>query len=139
MSLSGKVFAITGTLSLPRQQIQDWITARGGVVLPGITKKVTHLIVSDPGLTTGKIQKARESGTAIIGEDDLKKMDAGTAKVPAPAKVPAKATAKAPVKPKKPVEPEKELEPVANAPGGKGPLSGIVIALTGRLSKTKEE
>ena len=164
MSLKSKTFAITGTLSLPRQQIVDWITARGGVVLPSVTKKVTHLIVSDPRLTTSKIEKAKQSGTLIIGEDDLKELDANpnavieplvntTPKQAKPKAVKAKAPAKAPAKPE--AEADANVEAEANveanaeaneeaptaptAPGGKGPLAGMTIALTGRLTKTKEE
>jgi DNA ligase (NAD+) len=48
--LSGKVFCITGTLSLSRLEIQRLIEKRGGTVVSTVTKKCHYLVVGEnPG------------------------------------------------------------------------------------------
>jgi BRCT domain type II-containing protein len=128
MSLDGKVFAITGTLSTPRSNLIKWIEERGGVFSQSVTKKVTHLIVSDPNITSTKIQKARKDGTAVISEDQLRAMDDGREIVPIV------------LPPKAPKKVQTSLTSSTSSESGeKKRLSGMTIALTGRLSKSKEE
>ena len=158
--LKGKIFAISGTLSEPRNYFVDWITGRGGVVSPSVTKKVTHLIVSDPGITTTKISSARKQGITIISEDNLKDMDTliennittfDLIQKMAEEIMPIKSV---PVKVTKKREREEEVvnevvedidtnEPIAKQSSIKSstkkPLSNMIIAMTGRLSKPKEE
>jgi NAD-dependent DNA ligase len=65
------VIAITGTLSRKRDDVIEGIESAGATYSSTVTKKCTHLIVSDPNSNTAKIVKARESGVTILGEDDL--------------------------------------------------------------------
>lgn len=44
MSLKGLVFAITGTLSVGREEFENLIISNGGSVAKSVTNKCTHLI-----------------------------------------------------------------------------------------------
>lgn len=46
----------------------------GGKIVSGVSKKTTHLVVSDILLETGKTRKAREYGTKILTLEDFKKL-----------------------------------------------------------------
>ena len=154
--LKGKIFAISGTLSEPRNYFVDWITERGGVVSPSVTKKVTHLIVSDPGITTTKITSARKQGISIISEEDLKDMDTldshdeehvtkfdliqKIAEEIMPIKVNVtKKRERDEVDVSEPIVPTTSPTKSPTQPTTKKPLSNMIIAMTGRLSKPKEE
>ena len=65
-------FAITGTLSLKRDDVVKIIKKGGGSFASTVTKKVTHLITGDPDSTSSKIKKAKEDGVKVVGEDFLK-------------------------------------------------------------------
>ena len=68
-SLSGKSFVLTGTLSAPRGEFKQRIEAAGGKVLGSLSKKTHYLVAGEnPG---GKLQKARDLGIEILGEEDL--------------------------------------------------------------------
>lgn len=69
MSLSGMVFCVSGTMSLPRKVFErDVLEANGGGVKKGVTREVTHLIVADTTSTSSKAAKARKNGTQIVDE-----------------------------------------------------------------------
>jgi DNA ligase (NAD+) len=71
--LAGKTFAITGTLSVPRPEMEARIRAAGGRVADTVNKATTHLVVgADPG--GAKYRRAQELGTPQIGEPELLKM-----------------------------------------------------------------
>jgi len=76
--LSGMCFCITGSLSSPKKVFQRMIEDAGGEYEKSLKSSVTHLIAADPDGNSGKLQKARKKGTKVIGEDELKKMIAGT-------------------------------------------------------------
>jgi DNA ligase-1 len=158
MSLSTNVFAITGTLSRPRQEIVAMIEAKGGTVAASVTKKVTHLIVSDPKIETSKTTAAKKNGTVIISEEDLVALAAGpmeTKPKAVPSKKEPEAKPKAVAAKKEPEEPEEpEAKPKAVAakavaaklkqtviakPTKDLPLAGMTIAISGKLSRSKEE
>ena len=64
---------LTGKLSFPRDQIKKEIEKLGGTVVGSVSSKTDFLITGDnPG--TAKVQKARELGTDIINEEQLKKL-----------------------------------------------------------------
>src|SRR5579863_6838561 len=66
---SGKTFVLTGTLSLPRDQVKKTIEAAGGRVSGSVSKKTDYVIAgSDAG---SKLDKAKELGVSVIGEKDL--------------------------------------------------------------------
>lgn len=75
--LAGKSFCITGDLSIPRPQIQDWIKEQGGEIRSGVSKTLSYLITDDPDSGTGKNQKADEFKIPKISEEELYKL-AGT-------------------------------------------------------------
>lgn len=138
MSLKGKIFAITGTLSTTRPEVVKWISERGGIVSPSVTKKVTHLIVSDPSITTDKISAARKNGTTIISEADLRALDSAPA--PTSSETTETPTAAPQRAPKKAVVAKKLVQTtLVNPKTAHLKLTGMTVALTGKLSKSKEE
>ena len=71
--MAGKTFVLTGTLSLPREQIKQKIEKLGGKVVNSVSGKTDFLVSgTDPG--TAKVQKAGELGTDFINEEQLKKL-----------------------------------------------------------------
>lgn len=69
---TGRVFAITGTLSRPRKQIVSLIEKEGGKFASTVSKSVTHLVAANPFLMTAKMEKAQANGVTIVGEDFIK-------------------------------------------------------------------
>jgi DNA ligase (NAD+) len=70
--LSGKTFVITGTLSVPRSQMEARIKDLGGTVADSVTKKVDYVALGDnPG---SKLAKAQKLGIEIIDEAALHKL-----------------------------------------------------------------
>lgn len=75
----GKVFCITGSLSVPRPQIEKRIKDAGGQVSSSVTSRVTHLVTDDPSGDSSKLKTARKLGFTtqngkIINEDQLMAM-----------------------------------------------------------------
>jgi DNA ligase (NAD+) len=72
-SLEGLSFVVTGTLpGFTRDEIKDFIAARGGKVSVSVSKKTSYLIVGEkPG---SKLGKARSLGVAILNEVGLRKL-----------------------------------------------------------------
>lgn len=70
---TGKLFALTGTGTIKRDQLIKMIQAKGGSVNT-VSQKTDYLVAEDPDGTSGKLQKARKYGTKIIGYDELMKM-----------------------------------------------------------------
>jgi len=71
--LNGQTFVITGTLHLPRAEIETRIKAAGGKVTEAVTRKTAFLIVGeDPGGT--KHRKAQEIGIPLLTESELLKL-----------------------------------------------------------------
>jgi DNA ligase (NAD+) len=67
--LSGKSFVITGTLPVKRDDAKDFIEAKGGKILSGVSSKLNYLVVGDdPG---SKVEKAQGLGVTIISWDEL--------------------------------------------------------------------
>jgi len=71
--LSGKIIAICGKLSLPREKLIEKIVKNGGKYAKSITKDVTHVICAKTDDKTQKLQKAKESGKILVTESFLKK------------------------------------------------------------------
>lgn len=68
--ISGKSVAITGTLSLPRHEIQELIEAAGGRLASSISAKTDYLVAGVGG--GSKRKKAAELGIPVIEEADLR-------------------------------------------------------------------
>ena len=70
-NIYGKTFVITGTLSVPRDEIKEKIEVNGGNVTSSVSKKTDVVIVgADPG---SKYTKAQELGITIWNEEDYNK------------------------------------------------------------------
>jgi DNA ligase (NAD+) len=66
---AGKTFVLTGTLTLPRDQVKKMIEDAGGRVSGSVSKKTDYVVAgTDAG---SKLDKAKELGVDVIGERDL--------------------------------------------------------------------
>ncbi|MBN2362990.1 NAD-dependent DNA ligase LigA [candidate division WOR-3 bacterium] len=68
-SLRGLVFVITGTLSMPREEIKSIIENNGGEVSSFVSSKTNYLIAGESW--GSKLEKAKILGVKIIGENEL--------------------------------------------------------------------
>jgi DNA ligase (NAD+) len=66
--LTGKSFAITGTLSIKRAEVEKMIVDNGGEVKSSVGKGLSYLIIADPQSASSKAQAARKLGTILIDE-----------------------------------------------------------------------
>lgn len=71
--LAGKTFVLTGTLSVPREEIKREIERLGGKVVNSVSRK-TDFLVSGTDSGTTKLKKAKELSIDIITEEQLKKL-----------------------------------------------------------------
>lgn len=74
--LDGKVFVITGSVEhfANRNELKEYIEARGGKVTGSVTAKTSYLINNDITSGSSKNKTAKELGVPIITEDDFLKM-----------------------------------------------------------------
>ncbi|MGZ7065781.1 MAG: NAD-dependent DNA ligase LigA [Candidatus Aminicenantales bacterium] len=74
--LEGQTFVITGTLSgFTREEAQERLEGLGAKVASSVSKNTTSLVAGEsPG---SKLDKARELGVKIIGEEDFRKLIGG--------------------------------------------------------------
>lgn len=72
--LKDKTFALSGTMSQPREAIAAMIEAAGGHFVSAISKNVDYLVLADPSSHSSKAEKARAFGIIIIGEEQLRNM-----------------------------------------------------------------
>ncbi|HEY2928767.1 NAD-dependent DNA ligase LigA [Piscinibacter sp.] len=71
--LAGKTFVLTGSLpALTRDEAKDLIEAAGGKVSGSVSKKTDYVVAGEEA--GSKLDKARELGVAVIGEDALRKL-----------------------------------------------------------------
>ncbi|MBW1646315.1 MAG: NAD-dependent DNA ligase LigA, partial [Deltaproteobacteria bacterium] len=67
--LAGKTIVITGTLSRPRQEIKEMLTAAGAHVAGSVSRATDYLLAgSQPG---SKLEKARKLGVRVLDEAEL--------------------------------------------------------------------
>ena len=71
LSLAGRTYVVTGDLKhfKNRDELTDFIEARGGKVAGSVSKKTYALINNDAASTSGKNKKARELGIPILTEE----------------------------------------------------------------------
>jgi DNA ligase (NAD+) len=66
--LTGLTFVITGTLPLPRKEIEEQIRGEGGIISSSVSKQTAYLIAGEsPG---SKLDKARALGVKIVSYDE---------------------------------------------------------------------
>lgn len=66
LPLAGKSFVLTGTLTMPRNELKDRLLALGAKVSGSVSKKTDYVIAGEsPG---SKVDKARELGVEILDE-----------------------------------------------------------------------
>jgi len=69
--LKGLSFAITGSLSQPRKNIEDKVISLGGTISNGVTSNTSYLITNETESNSSKFKNAKKFGTKIIAEDDF--------------------------------------------------------------------
>jgi DNA ligase (NAD+) len=76
-ALVGMTFVVTGTLSIPRGDVQKKIEVAGGKVAGSVSKKTTYLVAgADTGKT--KLEAAEKHGVKVIDEGELDKLIGGS-------------------------------------------------------------
>lgn len=73
LSLQGKAFVLTGSLeNLTREEAKDLIRREGGNISSSVSKNTNYVLAGkDPG---SKIDKAKELGVEVIGEERLRSL-----------------------------------------------------------------
>jgi DNA ligase (NAD+) len=70
-ALAGMTFVLTGTLpTMTREEASVLIESHGGKVSGSVSKKTSYVLAGE--LAGSKLEKARELGVPVIGEDDLR-------------------------------------------------------------------
>lgn len=67
----GKTFCITGKLSRPRKEIEDWIKNKGGKVSGSVSSRTDYLICNEEKSSSSKFKKSKELSIPIISEETL--------------------------------------------------------------------
>ncbi|HXY53995.1 MAG TPA: NAD-dependent DNA ligase LigA [Nitrospirota bacterium] len=68
----GMTFVITGTLSRPRDEVEEIIERRGGHASGSVSKKTSYVIVGEePG---SKYEKAKSLGVKVLSEEEFNKL-----------------------------------------------------------------
>lgn len=73
LPLSGKIFVITGSVEhfANRNELKEFIEAKGGKTTGTVTSKTNYLINNDVASNSSKNKKALELGVEIISEEDF--------------------------------------------------------------------
>lgn len=66
--LNGVKIAITGTMSVPRKELQNLIVKNGGDISKSVNKDTTYLLIEDVNSTSSKAQAAKKLGIKLISE-----------------------------------------------------------------------
>lgn len=70
--LEGFTFVITGSMSVPREQLEALIVAHGGKVTGSVSKKTSYVVVGEAA--GSKLDKALALGVPTISEAELRQM-----------------------------------------------------------------
>ena len=68
-ALTGKSFVLTGSLSIPREEMADKIRAAGGAIHSSVSKDTSFVVAGDKA--GSKLKKAEELGVPVLLEDDV--------------------------------------------------------------------
>ena len=72
-TLAGTTWVLTGTLSIPRDEAAELIRRHGGKVAGSVSRN-TDYVLAGGGVAGSKLEKARELGVAVLGEEEFRKM-----------------------------------------------------------------
>jgi DNA ligase (NAD+) len=72
--LEGLSFAITGTLTQPRKDIEKEIESLGGKIVSAISANTSYLITNETESNSSKFVTAKKLGIKIISEEDFEKL-----------------------------------------------------------------
>ncbi|MBI2521406.1 MAG: NAD-dependent DNA ligase LigA [Bdellovibrio sp.] len=72
--LGGKVFALTGELSIKRNEFEELVRKNGGIVSNSVSKNTDFLVSNEKESSSSKFEKAKKIGVPIISEHDFYKM-----------------------------------------------------------------
>jgi len=67
--IAGKTFVLTGTLEKPRDEVKEWIIARGGKVSGSVSKKTDYVVAGENA--GSKLDDAQRLGVKILNEREL--------------------------------------------------------------------
>ena len=70
--INGKTFVITGTLSVPREEIKEKLESLGANVTGSVTKKTDYVIAGEKA--GSKLDKAKELNIKVIDENEYRNM-----------------------------------------------------------------
>jgi DNA ligase (NAD+) len=68
--LAGKTYVVTGSMSVPREEVEKLIEANGGKVSSAVSKKTDFLVAGEKA--GSKLAKAQSLGVPVITEDELR-------------------------------------------------------------------
>ncbi len=67
--LAGMTFVVTGTLSMPRDEVKDIIRSLGGDVSESVSSKTTYLVAGENA--GSKLEKAQKLGVKVLDEKEF--------------------------------------------------------------------
>jgi DNA ligase (NAD+) len=70
--LAGKTFVLTGTLSVPREEVAERIRSAGGKVASSVSKKTDFVVAGENA--GSKLEDARRLGVKVLTEGDFAKL-----------------------------------------------------------------
>jgi len=68
----GTTWVLTGTLSLPREEVAEIIRLRGGKVSGSVSAKTTYLLAGEEA--GSKLEKAQKLGVKVLTEEEFRKL-----------------------------------------------------------------
>ncbi len=69
--ITGKKICITGSLSRPRNKIEQVIQEHGGIIVSSVSKATNYLLTNDKDSNSSKFKKAQELKIEILTEEEL--------------------------------------------------------------------
>ena len=71
-NIANKTYVLTGTLSMPRKDVENIIESLGGRTSSSVSKNTDYVLAGEDA--GSKLDKAKSLGVKIISEDDFKKL-----------------------------------------------------------------